>query len=567
MVLGAVLSLCNIYSGLKIGWGTNMSITAALLGYAFWQLGQRLGKTSPFGIMENTVSQTAASAGASISSAGLVAPIPALTMLTGQTLAWQWLSVWVFSVACVGIVVGVGLRRQMLLVDKLPFPFGIATAETLKEMYARGAEAMARVRALLLAGGMAAAVKSAEELLKLPKVPVPGSMKLASGTATLKNLGFAFEPGLLFVGVGALIGPRACVSLLLGAAVGWGVIAPEVLDRGWAMAGKPGDVWFGPLVKWMLWPGVALMVSSSLTSFLLSARSIVRAFAGARGGGRSVAEAEGYDFRRKRFFSLLAVVALVSVVLQVALFGIRWYVALFGVGLTFVLAIVAGRVSGETGITPVGAMGKVTQLSFGAVAPGDATTNLMAANVTGGAASQCADMLHDLKAGHLLGAWPRPQAIAQVLGVLAGALVGSAAYLVLVPDPKGMLLTKDWPAPAVAQWKAVAEVFQKGIETMPAGALHAIAIAAAVGVVLAIAERLSPPKVRRFVPSPASMGLALVVPAYYSIMMFLGGVIAWLVARRFKNWSDRFLVVIASGLIAGESLAGVAFAIEKMFKG
>ena len=158
MVLGAVLSLCNIYSGLKIGWGTNMSITAALLGYAFWQLGQRLGKTSPFGIMENTVSQTAASAGASISSAGLVAPIPALTMLTGQTLAWQWLSVWVFSVACVGIVVGVGLRRQMLLVDKLPFPFGIATAETLKEMYARGAEAMARVRALLLAGGMAAAL-------------------------------------------------------------------------------------------------------------------------------------------------------------------------------------------------------------------------------------------------------------------------------------------------------------------------------------------------------------------------------------------------------------------------
>ena len=342
-------------------------------------------------------------------------------------MAWQWLSVWVFSVACVGIVVGVGLRRQMLLVDKLPFPFGIATAETLKEMYARGAEAMARVRALLLAGGMAAAVKSAEELLKLPKVPVPGSMKLASGTATLKNLGFAFEPGLLFVGVGALIGPRACVSLLLGAAVGWGVIAPEVLDRGWAMAGKPGDVWFGPLVKWMLWPGVALMVSSSLTSFLLSARSIVRAFAGARGGGRSVAEAEGYDFRRKRFFSLLAVVALVSVVLQVALFGIRWYVALFGVGLTFVLAIVAGRVSGETGITPVGAMGKVTQLSFGAVAPGDATTNLMAANVTGGAASQCADMLHDLKAGHLLGAWPRPQAIAQVLGVLAGALDGGGS--------------------------------------------------------------------------------------------------------------------------------------------
>ncbi len=498
---------------------------------------------------------------------GLVAPIPALTMLTGQSLAWQWLSVWVFSVACVGIVVGVGLRRQMLLVDKLPFPFGIATAETLKEMYARGAEAMARVRALLTAGGVAAAVKSAEELLSLPKLAVPGSLKLTTGTVTLKNLGFAFEPGLLFVGVGALIGPRACISLLLGAGVGWGVVAPEVLERGWAAAGKPDAVWFGPLVKWMLWPGVALMVSSSLTSFLLSARSIVRAFSGARGGPARGDQPAGYDVKRSRFLTLLAAVALASVVLQVGLFGIRWYVALFGVGLTFVLAIVAGRVAGETGITPVGAMGKVTQLSFGVVSPGDATTNLMAANVTGGAASQCADMLHDLKAGHLLGAWPRPQAIAQLLGVLSGALVGSAAYLVLVPDPKAMLLTKDWPAPAVAQWKAVAEVFQKGIETMPAGALHAIAIAAGVGVVLAVAEKLAPPTVRRFVPSPASMGLALVVPAYYSIMMFLGGVIAWLIARRFSSWSARFLVVIASGLIAGESLAGVAFAIEKMLGG
>jgi uncharacterized oligopeptide transporter (OPT) family protein len=58
-----------------------------------------------------------------------------------------------------------------------------------------------------------------------------------------------------------------------------------------------------------------------------------------------------------------------------------------------------------------------------------------------------------------------------------------------------------------------------------------------------------------------------VVPAYYSIMMFLGGVIAWLLGRRFPRWSARFLVVIASGLIAGESLAGVAFALEKMLGG
>lgn len=576
MVLGAILSLCNIYSGLKIGWGTNMSITAALLAYAFWQLGQTIGRSKPYGIIENTVSQTGASAGASISSAGLVAPIPALTMLTGQTLAWHWLSIWVFSVACVGIAVGVGLRRQMLVVDKLPFPYGIATAETLREMYARGAEAMARVKALLGAAGFAAALKVAEELLKLPKLGLPGSLALTSpalagkgiGAASLKNLGFALEPSVLMVGVGGLIGMRACASLLLGALVSWGLLAPWLLERGWASPGKPGasEIWFGTLVNWMLWPGVVMMVTASLTSFAFSGRSIARALFG-RGrdaGDARSGEPNGYEFSRRSYWTALGGVLVVSVVLQFWLFGIGWHVALFGVIITFVLAIVAGRVSGETGITPVGAMGKVTQLSFGVVAPGDPTSNLMAANVTGGAASQCADMLHDLRTGVALGAWPRPQALAQLGGVLAGALAGSAAYLILVPDPKNMLLTSDWPAPAVAQWKAVAEVFQKGFDTMPEGSIPAMLIAGAIGIVCAVLEKTLPARMRTWVPSASSVGLALVIPAYYSLHIFIGGVIAVVAARFVRSWSERFLVVAASGLIAGESLAGVAFAVKKM---
>ena len=580
MVLGGLLSLCNIYSGLKIGWGTNMSITAALLGYAFWR---GVGRKRELGIVENTVSQTAASAGASISSAGLVAPIPALTMLTGQVLPWHWLALWVFSVACVGVVVAVGLRRQMLEMDRLPFPFGIATAETLREMYARGAEAMVRVRALLLGGGAAAALKVAVEIFKLPKLGLPGAISLSGAApqgisaATLKNLGFALDPSLLMIGVGALIGIRAGASLLLGAVVGWGLVAPLIVERGLATPGDVAGVWFGSLIKWMLWPGVALMVASSLTSFALSAPSVVAALRGARraaGQGANMAEAEearggapGHDVGRRAFVYGLAATLLLSVICQVILFGIRAHVAVFAVLVTFLLAIVAARVAGETGITPVGAMGKVTQLIFGVVSPGDATTNLMAANVTGGAASQCADMLHDMRAGLLLGAWPRLQARAQVLGALAGALVGSAAYLVLVPDPANMLLTKEWPAPAVAQWKAVAEVFQKGLDTMPPGSLTAIWIAGGIGVALALAEKLLPKKARPWVPSAASMGLALVVPAYYSLAMFSGALLALLLAQYAKTWAQRFVVVIASGMIAGESLTGVGFALKKMLAG
>ena len=574
MLFGGLLSLCNIYLGLKIGWGMNMSITAALLGFGFWQVSTRAFGMRKFGLLENNINQTAASAGASISSAGLVAPIPALTMLTGRTLGWVELSMWVLSVALVGVVVAVGLRKQMLVVDNLPFPGGVATGQTLKEIYAKGAEAMARVR-MLLGGMVLGAVGKLLEVLKVvSKVGFPGSMSVQSGgviagkghtAITLTNLGFSLDPSIMMIAVGAIIGMRAAASMMLGAVIAWVFVAPEVMELGWADPGKAeaDALWFGALVKWMLWPGVAMMVTASLTSFAFSGKAILNAFR--RTGGDSAEDP--HDVPRKWHMAAIVVVSAVSVVLQVVLFDIGVGLAIFGVFLTFVLAIVAGRVSGETGVTPVGAMGKVTQLSFGVIDPGNAASNLMAANVTGGAASQCADLLHDLKSGLMVGSVPRYQIIAQACGVVSGALMGSAAYLVLIPDPQNQLLTDEWAAPAVAQWKAVAEVFQNGIEAMPEGALMAMAIGGGAGVVLAILEKVLPKKVATWVPSPVSIGLAFAIPAYYAFSFFLGAVI-YVVAEKFaESWTKRFAIVLAAGIMAGESLMGVADAIYKMVAG
>ncbi len=167
----------------------------------------------------------------------------------------------------------------------------------------------------------------------------------------------------------------------------------------------------------------------------------------------------------------------------------------------------------------------------------------------------------------LIGASPRLQTIAQFFGVSAGALAGCAGYLVLVPDPAAMLLTDEWPAPAVAAWKAVAELFRDGLEAMPEMAPEAILIAGVIGIVFAILEKVTPKKVAFWVPSPASFGLAMVVPALYAISMFLGGLISWGMMKRFPKWSKRFVIVIAAGLIAGESLVGVGIAIWKTVTG
>jgi len=212
-------------------------------------------------------------------------------------------------------------------------------------------------------------------------------------------------------------------------------------------------------------------------------------------------------------------------------------------------------------------MGKVTQLTFGLLDPQNVAGNLMAANVTGGAGSQCGDMLHDLKTGLLVGSSPRLQALAQVFGVLAGALCGCAGYLVLIPDPAGMLLTEEWPAPAVAAWKGVAELFRDGIEGLPPMAVEAMLIGGTLGVVLAILEKVMPEKTRKWVPSPAAIGIAIVIPAYYAISMFIGGVLSAVAHRMNPEWAKRFVIVIGAGLIAGESVVGVCLAIYRAFAG
>lgn len=577
MTLGALLVLCNIYIGLKVGWGMGVSVTAALMAFGFWKVVRLVFGGSEFSIYENNMNHTAASAAAAVSSAGLVAPIPALTMLTGQTLSWLPLALWLFSVCLVGIVVAVGLRKQMIEVDKLPFPGGVATAKTLEEIYAKGNQAASRLWMLMGTASAAAVVKFAEHFLELKRLAMPWSLAVRPDGALAKkgvtgvsaaNLGFGFEPTLMMYGVGMLVGPRVGASLFVGSLVSWFWLAPLAFNMGWVSPGPAGEghLWYVAGLKWLLWPGVSLMVFSALTSFAFSWRSVLAVFS----QGKSAKDAVVQDdviLPRKYFVISLLVVTAVSVILQVLFFNIAAWVATLGVLLTFILALVATRVSGEANITPVGAMGKVTQLVFAVLAPAQPAANLMSACVTGGAASQCADMMHDLKTGTMIGTPPRLLVVAQTCGALAGALIGSAGYLILIKNPATELLTEQWPAPSVAAWKAVAELFMTGLKALPQGAVAGMWIGGFAGILLAILEKVLPKKYRSWVPSPTSVGLGFVIPAFNGISIFVGAMLATLLEKVVPSWSSRFLIICASGIIAGESLSGVALAIMRIVSG
>jgi len=521
LALGAALTPCNVYSGLKIGWSFNMSIAALLAGLAFWRAAERAVRAAPWTLKESNICQTAASAAASIISGGLVAPIPAYTLITGRAFDPWPLAAWVFTVSFLGVWVAWALRPALIVERPLRFPAGVATLETLRDVFAHGREAAARIS--VLAGAALAA--------GLWKGLAPIATWAPSAAAARLTIGL--DPSPLLAGFGAIIGLRAGLSLAAGALLAWGGLAPWLLATG-----QVRGAGFGPLVEWLLWPGVALMVCAALTSFVLQLRGAKLRIAA--------------QWTPATLAGLAAACAL-AVWMQVGLFGIGLWHAIVAVPLALLLAAVAARVVGETGIPPIGAIGKVSQLGIGIAAPGQAVTNLMAANVAGGAAGQCADLLNDYKVGHEIGASALRQSVAQAFGIGVGAVVGVAVYLALIPDPQSMLLTAQWPAPAVATWKAVAEALAEGFGAVPAAARGAMAAGAVAGIALGWLE----PR-WRYAPSAVAFGLAFVIPASICFTMALGAVAAWIFARRAPSLAARFTVAAAAGLVAGESLVGVA---------
>jgi uncharacterized oligopeptide transporter (OPT) family protein len=231
-------------------------------------------------------------------------------------------------------------------------------------------------------------------------------------------------------------------------------------------------------------------------------------------------------------------------------FNISWWAGALAVALSFFLVLVACRATGETDTTPIGAMGKVMQLLFAVLHPGQIVPNLASAGIAANSASSSADLLTDLKSGYLLGANPRKQFLAQFVGVFFGTLAVVPIWFLMVPDQAAL---EKFAAPGTRQWEAVARVLTKGIDQLPQSAQVAIVVGAAIGILLPILEKLFP-KARPYMPSAMGLGLSWVIPFSSSAGFFLGAVLGWLWEKIHRKSSDTYSVGLASGLIAGESL-------------
>jgi uncharacterized oligopeptide transporter (OPT) family protein len=451
---------------------------------------------TPMTILENNCMQSMASSAGYSTGGTLVSAFAAYIIINHQSMSVPLMLAWVFFIAVLGVTMAIPMKRQMINIEQLRFPSGIAAAETLRALHAKSSQGLRAAKALGLAGLIAAIDKVWAEGLSA----VSASLERFSSGALLTGLQkwlrgshyeawsgrtVVFSWDFIFLAAGAITGMRVCATMFVSGTLCWAVVVPVLQTRG-VIEGAG----FAAIVQWTLWFGASCMVAAGLLSFALSWRTALSAFRdlGQMLSFRSPAASESWHIEAPMsWFAVGQIVSLVALAwLGHASFGMPVWETAIAVALSSWLALVACRVTGETDTTPVGAMGKVTQLIFGGLSPGNVNVNLMSANITAGAATSAADLLTDLKSGYLLGANPRQQFLAQFSGIFVGTVVSVLTFAVLVPDAQ-VLGTDQFPAPAAQTWSAVAIALGQGLSSLESVKLSLIFAGSVVGVLLTLA--------------------------------------------------------------------------------
>ena len=571
-LLGSLMSVSNLYTTIKLGWAFGVAITACVLSFVLWK-GLRLivPKLSEMTLLENNCMQSTASAAGYSTGSTIATAFGAYLLITGKQMPWEVVAIWTLITALVGVMLAVPMKRQMINKEQLAFPSGIAAAETLRSLYGGSKEAIYQAYALVAAlvlGAITGIASKGEWAwqkaigFNLPEL-IPFNIQ-NNGLNMAELRGFGWEPSLMLIAAGMIVGLRVSLSMLLGACILYFGFGPWLVNE--HIIAAPGKI----ISAWALWGGSGMLVSSGLTAFALQWKTIVRSITNAKSdrppGSSDLENAaadaelkamEEVEVPTKWFIMGMIPLGIALTILEYVAFNISIPLGIFSVIMSFFLALVACRATGETDITPICAMGKIAQLTFAVLSPKNITVNLMAASVTANTAIGAADLLTDLKSGYLLGANARKQFFAQFIGVFFGTLTIVPAWYLMIPD-KATLEAYD--PPATNLYKAVAEALSNGIGSLPETAQYAIMIGAGIGLVLAMCDHFFP-KSKNFLPSSMGLGLSWVMPFQNALAFAIGAVLAFIWKKMNSKTADNYTIPVASGAIAGESLACAFIAI------
>jgi putative OPT family oligopeptide transporter len=588
LVLGAALTFvftaANVYLGLKVGLTFASSIPAAVISMAI------LSRVRDSSILENNIVQTVASAAGTLSA--IIFVLPGLVIVGW----WSGFPFWTSALVCIaggilGVLFTIPLRRALVTTSDLPYPEGVAAAEVLKvgsgtrgETTDETGEAREGLRAVVL-GSIASAGLAIFTSTRIAAAGVSGFFSLGRGVMSGYDIAFS----MALVGAGHLVGLSVGMAMLVGLLIAWAGGVPILTSLQPAAAGvdlatHAAGIWRHQ-VRFI---GAGTIAIAAIWTLAKLAQPVVSGLVNTIAASRATTTGD----ERDRDMSPGWIVSLTLVCLAIS----AWLATTFVAGtpleastltlvfitvpfvllVGFLIAAVCGYMAGLIGasnspISGVGILSIVTcaTLLVFAVPPSTDTRPALVAfalfvtAIVFACATISNDNLQDLKTGQLVGASPRRQQIALIVGVIAGAVVIPPILNLLAQSngfagaPNvGVIAENPLPAPQATLISALAQgVIGGNLDWKMIG----IGLLVGLGVIL-VDETLGKLKLLRIPPLAVGIGIYLPMSATFAVV--LGAIIShWYNGRvkqmRSADRLERLGVLVASGMIVGESLFGV----------
>ena len=588
IILGALITVvftaANVYLGLKIGLTFATSIPAAVISMAVL----KFFRDST--IQENNIVQTIASAAGTLSA--IIFVLPGLVMVGWWTGFPYWLSVAVIAIGGIlGVMYSVPLRRALVTGTDLPYPEGVAAAEVLKVgAGVGGAEENRRGLVMIIWSSVVSAGYALLAAMGLVGSAAAKSFRMGSG-ATQVSTSFS----LALIGVGHLVGLAVGAAMFVGLLISWAYLVPHYTSLAAIPVGTSLDDFIGDVfVHKVRFIGAGTIGVAAIWTLLRIIGPIIAGIRGALAANRERKAGRGEDLPLTERDMPIGIVAgtILASMIPVGLLLHAFastppistspsatiiisivYILIAGV----VIAAVCGYMAGLIGASnsPISGVGILSVLGIALIlaalfphSSGDMSKSLVAfalfvTAVVFGVATISNNNLQDLKTGQLVDATPWRQQVALILGVVFGSIV--------IPPILDVLNTAfTFQGAPGAKETALAAPQAQLISAIAQGVLggnldwNLIAIGAGIGVVVVIIDEALKATKRGSMP-PLAVGMGIYLPMALTLLIPIGALLGyfydkWAKRRSNAEFAERMGVLLATGLIVGESLFGVIFA-------
>jgi putative OPT family oligopeptide transporter len=589
IILGALITVvftaANVYLGLKIGLTFATSIPAAVISMAV------LKAFKDSTIQENNIVQTIASAAGTLSA--IIFVLPGLVMVGWWTGFPYWLSVAVIGIGGIlGVMYSVPLRRALVTGSDLPYPEGVAAAEVLRVgAGVGGTEENRRGLSMIIWSSIVSAGYALLAAMQLVAGAARKSFTVGSG-ATQVSTSFS----LALIGVGHLVGVAVGAAMFIGLLISWAYLVPHYTSLAGAIpAGTSLDDFIGDVfVHKVRFIGAGTIGIAAIWTLLRIIGPIIAGIRGAIAANveRKAGRGEALPITERDLpIGIVAGTILVSMIpIGLLLYAFAStnpiagnptatiilsiiYILIAGV----IIAAVCGYMAGLLGASnsPISGVGILSVLGIALIlallfphASGDASKSLVAfalfvTAVVFGVATISNNNLQDLKTGQLVDATPWRQQVALILGVVFGSVV--------IPPILDVLNTAfTFQGAPGAKVTALAAPQAQLISAIAQGVLggnldwNLIAIGAGIGVVVVVIDEVLRGTKRGALP-PLAVGMGIYLPMALTLLIPIGSLLGyfydrWTVRATNPEFAQRMGVLLATGLIVGESLFGVIFA-------